>query len=68
MPGDSAPGDDPGLGLLPVTVIVKFPAVAVPPLSLTTCLMTISVAATSLFVTVQIFVWPTLIEPAQSAE
>jgi hypothetical protein len=47
---------------------VKFAAVAVPPSSLITCLMTISFGATSLFVTVQVFVSPTLIDPVQSVE
>ena len=42
VPGDSAPEKDAGLGLPPVTDIVKFAAVAVPPLSLMTCLMTIN--------------------------
>jgi hypothetical protein len=44
VPGLSAPAKLEGLGLPPVTLIVKFEAVAVPPLSLTTCLMTVSVA------------------------
>ena len=59
--------DPPGTAL-PDTVIVKLAAVAVPPLSLTTCLMTISFAAISSFVTVQVFVSPMPIEPTQSAE
>src|SRR6266568_18991 len=41
----SAPGNDEGLGLPPATVIVKFAAPAVPPLSLTTCLITIRCAS-----------------------
>src|SRR6266571_1402445 len=65
---DSAPWNEAGEGLVPVTDIVKSPATAVPPLSLTTCLMTISFGWTSLFVTVQVFVSPTAIVPEQSAE
>ena len=68
MPGDSAPAKDAGLGLPPVTDIVKLDAVAVPPLLLMTCLMTISVGAWSSFVTVQVLLWPTEIEPEQSVE
>src|SRR2546427_153491 len=33
-------------------------AVALPPLSFTTCLITVSVGATSLFVIVQVLLWP----------
>jgi hypothetical protein len=44
VPGDSAPAKVAGLGLPPVTDMLKLPAVAVPPLLFTTCLMTISVA------------------------
>src|SRR5947209_3599359 len=47
VPGDSAPGNDPGDGLPPVTVIVKSLATAVPPLPLITFLMTMSVAGWS---------------------
>ena len=68
VPGDSAPGNEPGDGLVPVTVIVKEPATALPPLSLITCLMTISFGWLSLFVIVHVFVWPTAIDPVQSAE
>ena len=42
VPGDAAPGKLEGLGLLPETFIVKSEAEAVPPLSLITCLMTLS--------------------------
>ena len=47
-------------GLVPgsSTVIVKLPAVAVPPLSLITCLITTSFGAMSLLVTVQVLVSP----------
>jgi hypothetical protein len=58
VPGDSAPGKDDGLGLVPVTPIVKLDAVDVPPSSLITCLITISFGATSLFVMVQTFSTP----------
>ena len=47
---------------------MKLDAAAVPPLMLTTCLITISFGAMSSFVTVQVFVSPTLIEPEQPAE
>jgi hypothetical protein len=72
VPGLSAPAKLAGFGLVPVTLIVKFAALAEPPLSFTTCLITWSVpvvgAATSSFVTVQVFVWPAAIVPVQSAE
>ena len=62
MPGDSAPAN----GLLPATstlpdrmCMVKSLAVAVPPLSLITCLITVSVGATSSLVIVHVFVSPT---------
>src|SRR2546427_9808221 len=64
----SLPGKLAGLGLLPVTVMVKFEARAVPPLSLMTCLITLRVAAWSLLVTVQVLVSPAAIDPVQSAE
>ena len=55
MPGLSAPGKvDEGWTLVPVTVIEKLLATAVPPLSLMTCLMTVSVAAWSSLVIVQV--------------
>ena len=68
MVPDSAPGKDAGLGELPVTLMVKSPATDVPPLLLLTCLMTISFAGISLFVTVQVFVSPIPIEPEQAAD
>src|SRR5438093_1473877 len=40
VPGDSAPANVAGLGLLPVTAIGKLDAVLTPPLSLITCLIT----------------------------
>ncbi len=54
VPGDSAPANAGGFEPVSSTVIWKSPETAVPPLSLTTCLMTISVAAWSSFVTVQV--------------
>ena len=61
---------DAGLGLLPLTCRVKASGAAVPPLSFTTCLMTISFAPRSLLVTVQVLLWPaatvTLPELSQS--
>ena len=48
--------------------IVKFAAVAVPPLSLITCLMMISWGWISSFVTVQVLVSPLVMDPEQSAE
>src|SRR5438477_13176831 len=60
VPGDSAPGNMSGLGELPVTTIVRSPAEGVPPLSFTTCFITISVPAWSLLVIVQALTSPTL--------
>src|SRR5437870_5377106 len=54
VPGDSAPGKLAGLGLLPVTAMVKLAAVAVPPWSLMTCLMTLRWAAWRLLMNVQV--------------
>ena len=51
---DSEPWNEAGLGPLPVTLIVKFEAVAVPPLSLTTCFFTTRVAGSWLLVNVQV--------------
>ena len=68
MPGDSAPGKVPGVGEAPVTVMVKFPAVAEPPKLFTTCLITVSRGWMSLFVTVQVLACPTAIDPVQSVE
>ena len=68
VPGDSAPENDAGLGLVPVTDIVKLPAVAVPPLSLTTCLMTMRCAGWSSLVMVQVFCSPAAIVPEQPTE
>src|SRR2546428_2361284 len=65
---DSAPWNEAGEGLVPVTVIVKSPATAVPPLSLTTCLITINLGWTSSFVTVHVFVSPMTAVPVQSAD
>jgi hypothetical protein len=45
VPGLSAPGKLLGDGLVPVTLIVKSAALAEPPLSFTTCLITCSVAS-----------------------
>ena len=53
--------------MLPVTDIVKSAAVLVPASSLTTCLITISFAALSSFVIVQVFVSPAAIVPLQPA-
>ena len=42
VPGDSSPGNElPPVAVTPLIVIVKSEALAVPPLSLTTCLITI---------------------------
>ena len=49
------------------TVIVKSARDVVPPLSLMTCLMTVSCGAMSLLVTVQVLVSPMAIVPVQSA-
>src|SRR5512142_225600 len=49
----SSPAKLAGDGAEPLTFIVNAPAVAVPPLSLTTCLITISFGWTSSLVTVQ---------------
>ena len=68
MPGDSAPGNVAGFGVVPVTVIGKSAATFLPPSLLTTCLTTISFGAMSSFVTVHVFVSPSAIEPVQSAE
>ena len=54
VPGLSAPAKDAEDGWSPVTFIVQAEAVAVPPLSLMTCLMTVSVAGWSSFVIVQV--------------
>ncbi len=66
MPGAPAPGKLAGLGELPVTDIVKLEAALVPASSLTTFLITISFAETSLFVIVQVFCTPatTVTEPS----
>ena len=68
MPGDSAPAKDAGLTLVPVTLIVKALATAVPPLLLTMCLITINCGPISSLVTVQVFVCPIAMLPEQSAE
>ncbi len=68
MPGDSAPGKSSGVSLAPPESRVKLAAVAVPPLSLITCLMTISLPGLSSLVTVQVLVWPLAIVPEQYAE
>src|SRR5262245_57255989 len=68
VPAPSAPGNEAGLGVLPVTVRVKSADVRVPPLALTTFLMTMSCAGTSSLVTVQVLLSPTAIVPAQSAD
>ena len=68
VPGDSAPGKLAGVGEPPVTVIVKSDAVLVPPLSLITCLITISFGPMSSFVIVQVFVSPSAIVLSQSAD
>ena len=53
VPGDSAPANDAdGCTLAPVTLIVNSEAIFVPPLSLMTCLITVSVAAWSSLVIV----------------
>ena len=65
----SLPGKLAGLGAVPVTVIVQLSAEALPPLSFTTCLMTVSVVGgTSSFVITQVFVSLTAIVPVQSLE
>src|SRR5437762_5017471 len=58
VPGEAAPGNEPGVGELPVTDIVNAEAVAVPPLSLMTVLITCSFGWMSSFVMVQVFVSP----------
>src|SRR5207249_2736673 len=69
VPSGAAPANEAVHGLVPVTDIVKLAALAVPPLSFTTCLITCRIGWTSLLVTVQVLVWPLPIpEPAQSAE
>ena len=68
VPGASAPGNAGGLVPGSSTDIVNWDAMAVPPLLLTTCLITMSCGAMSSFVTVQVLVWPIAIVPAQSAE
>ena len=56
---DSAPENElPPEAVMPVVVSVKSPAVLDLPLSLTTCLITVSVAGTSSFVVVQVFCSP----------
>jgi hypothetical protein len=57
-----------GVSFEPPESRVKSAAVAVPPLLLMTCLMTMRLAATSSLVTVQVLVCPTAIEPEQAAE
>ena len=55
----SEAANDAGLGLEPLTVSVKSPAFFVPPLSLTTCLITVSFgAAFRVLVIVQVAVSP----------
>lgn len=49
----------------PVIVSVKSPAALDLPLSLTTCLITVSVAGTSSFVIVQVFCSPAVTVPEQ---
>ena len=56
MPGAAAPGKLAGLGEEPVTDSVKSAGPFVPASSLTTFLITISFAETSLFVIVQVLV------------
>src|SRR5919106_1595918 len=68
VPGLSAPGKLSGVSLAPPESRVKFAATAVPPLSLTTCLITMSCGAMSSFVTVQVFVSPAAMVPLQSAD
>src|SRR2546426_5683101 len=66
VPGDAAPAKDAeGCTFVPVTVIVNAEAVAAPPLSFTTCLITVSWGATSSFVIVHVFVSPTRMVPLQ---
>ena len=59
VPGASSPGNMDGDTLVPVTVISKSEATDVPPSSLITCLITISVAS-SVFSNVQVTRSPTL--------
>jgi hypothetical protein len=54
-------------GLEPVTVMLKSAAALVPPLSLMTCLITMTWGWTSSFVIVHVLTSPTAIGPAQSA-
>ena len=68
VPGVSAPEKEPGAGVLPVTVMVNEAAVAVPPLLLTTCLITVNRGATSVLVIVQVLSSPATRVPVQSAE
>src|SRR5436309_8646434 len=53
---------------VPPIVPEKAAAVRLPPLSLTTTLLTIRCAGWSLLVTVQVLVWPSAIVPLHSAE
>src|SRR5437870_706936 len=67
----SLPGNEAGLGAPPATFIVQLSADALPPLSLMTCLITISIPVAggkSSFVIVQILVSLTAIVPLQSGE
>ena len=59
VPGDSAPGNEAdGCTFVAVTVIVNEAADAPPPLSLTTCLITMSFGWMSSFVIEQVAVCP----------
>jgi len=63
VPGLSAPGKLALLGLDAVTFMVQSLADAVPPPSLTTCLMTVSEASLSMMLTVATFGVPTSTDP-----
>src|SRR6266511_3075448 len=60
VPGDSAPANEvlPLVTAVPVTVMVKPLATALPPLSLITCLITVRCAACRVFVKVQLMISP----------
>ena len=68
-PGDAAPAKElPPWADTPLMVIVKALAAAVPPLSFTTFLMTVSVGGLSLFVIVQVALPPAGRFPEHPAE
>src|SRR5262249_61907864 len=58
----------PPIAVTPLIVIVKSAALFVPPLSLMTCLITVSVAGLSSFVITQVLLAPAAIVPEQPGE